>query len=285
MVTDPYQVLGVPKSASPDEIKKAYRKLAKQYHPDLHPDDPVAAKKMNEINEAYDMLQHPEKYKNRQNQSGQQARSGGYSYGGGGAYGGYGSSGSGGSYGGYGSSGSGSSGNGSGGYGGQGNGRYQGEGGWYTDFGGFTFEDLFNYAFGGARYDTTPHPQSGDPDDLVRAINAINGRRYQEAIQILSAMTSNYRNARWYYVNSVAHYGAGDTVRAQDLLLKAIQMEPNNRMYVQLYQQYSNSERMQTQTQTTRGGMGPIGRIIMAIIFFQLLMLLFRACTFGFFMW
>lgn len=62
MVSDPYSVLGVSKDASKDEIKKAYRKKAKEYHPDLHPNDPDAAKKMNEINEAYDMLSNPEKY-------------------------------------------------------------------------------------------------------------------------------------------------------------------------------------------------------------------------------
>lgn len=66
MVTDPYSVLGVSKDAGKEEIKKAYRKKAKEYHPDLHPDDPGAAEKMNEINEAYDMLSNPEKYQKRQ---------------------------------------------------------------------------------------------------------------------------------------------------------------------------------------------------------------------------
>lgn len=56
MTRDPYEVLGVSRGASEDEIKQAYRRLAKQYHPDLHPGDAACAKKMNEINEAYDLL-------------------------------------------------------------------------------------------------------------------------------------------------------------------------------------------------------------------------------------
>jgi molecular chaperone DnaJ len=50
----------------PDEIKKAYRRLAKKYHPDLHPDDPECARKMNEINSAYDQINNPQKYQRQQ---------------------------------------------------------------------------------------------------------------------------------------------------------------------------------------------------------------------------
>lgn len=51
-----YDILGVSKSASQDDIKSAYRKLAKLYHPDLHPNDPECAQKFKEINEAYEVL-------------------------------------------------------------------------------------------------------------------------------------------------------------------------------------------------------------------------------------
>lgn len=58
---DYYKTLGVDKSASADEIKSAYRKLAKQYHPDLHPGDTAAAEKFKEINEAYSVVGDPDK--------------------------------------------------------------------------------------------------------------------------------------------------------------------------------------------------------------------------------
>ena len=60
---DLYSVLGVDKKASPDEIKKAYRKLARKYHPDTNPDDKQAEERFKEISAAYDVLGDPDKRK------------------------------------------------------------------------------------------------------------------------------------------------------------------------------------------------------------------------------
>ena len=80
MIDDPYKVLGVSPDASDEDIKRAYRRLAKKYHPDLNPGDQEAARKMQEVNAAYEQIKNPEKF------TGQQ--SGGYGgYGQG--YGGY----------------------------------------------------------------------------------------------------------------------------------------------------------------------------------------------------
>ncbi|HCO90842.1 MAG TPA: molecular chaperone DnaJ, partial [Alphaproteobacteria bacterium] len=58
---DPYQVLGISKTASAADIKQAFRKLAKEYHPDSRPDDPKVAERFKEISAAHQLLSNPEK--------------------------------------------------------------------------------------------------------------------------------------------------------------------------------------------------------------------------------
>lgn len=70
MIDDPYKVLGISRDASDEDIKRAYRKLAKQYHPDRNPGDAEAAKKMQQINAAYEQIKNPEKAQSQGGSSG-----------------------------------------------------------------------------------------------------------------------------------------------------------------------------------------------------------------------
>lgn len=218
MVDDPYRVLGVSRNATQEEIKRAYRKKAKEYHPDLHPNDPEAVRKMNEVNEAYDMLTNPEKYASRRAQQQQQGQYGGYS-----------------------------------GQQRQSGGGYQGPGGWASDFGGFSFEDIFGFGFAdeAAQNATRPQPQPGDSPEIQRVISAINSGQYHSAVTMLTNIPSTGRNARWYYLSALANHGLGNTVTAADHMQRAVQLDPNNRMYHLLLQQFRRAG--QTYARNARG--------------------------------
>ena len=217
MVDDPYKVLGLSPGATQDEIKRAYRKKAKENHPDLHPGDKEAEKRMHEINEAYDMLMNPDKYAQRRAQQQQQQRS---SYGPYGAYGGYGQQ----------------------SYGGQQSGPYGqqhssqgGYGGWNSDF--FGFDDFFGF---GGFTGQVPPPQAepGDSPVIRQIVQDIHQRQFQAAITRLQNIVSTSRDARWYYLSGIANYGAGNQVTAVEHMRRAVQMNPNNRTYQALLQQY-----------------------------------------------
>lgn len=192
MNRDPYEVLGVPHSASKEEIKAAYRKLAKKYHPDLNQGSAAADAKMKELNEAYTIL-----IKGGPTQNGSQQRSTQNPY--------------------YGQQNTGSYGQGGrdpfeeffrgfGGFGGYTNGR-QGQG-----YGG--------NASGHRSYRQETNPQ------LSAVQTAVLANEYQKARTLLEAITR--RTGAWYYWSARAYVGLGQRMAALGDARTAVQMEPNN---------------------------------------------------------
>ena len=207
-MTDPYQVLGVSRNASDEEIKKAYRQLSRKYHPDANINNPnkaQAEEKFKEVQAAYSQIQYEKEHPYASSDFGT-------SHGPGSSYGSYRS----------GSSGS--------GYG-------QGYEDWDSFWG--SFWD----GMGGSGYDSSYHRQSRgteNEEDLryQAAANYINAHRFSEAINVLNSISN--KTPQWYYYSAVAWYGAGHRSQGLEYARRARSMDPGNREYQNLVDQMEN---------------------------------------------
>lgn len=280
---DPYSVLGVSPGASQDEIKRAYRKLAKKYHPDLHPDDEIAAAKMNDINVAYDMLSHPEKHSARRRQ--EQARANAHANARANAQANTNKTSN--------TNSSSSESQSSGSY------RYK-----YSssndqrkhysqsntdsaDYKEYDFDNLFSFwkyyqknenAQNAA--EMRPEVRLSDSDTVKRAINYLNSGKYDIAMQELMKISHAQRDARWHYLYAVALYKYGDLATAKDYIIRAIKLDSNNAVYRSIYQRLLNEEETMYQSYQKSGNrqtpMTSLGRVARIVMIFLLLQLLFR---------
>ncbi len=223
MNENPYDVLGVSRDASLDEVKKAYRKKARENHPDLNPDDPAAADRMNKINEAYDRIVNPEKYvrEDARRHRGSSTGDSGYASSGGYGAGGYSTS----SW-------------------GANRTTTNSQQGAY-DWTGFSWDDIFGGPQSQTQTTQPIHPEASvsDSAEIRQAITLINAGSYKQALKILGDIISTSRDARWYYLSAIANNGSGNTVGAIDNIRRARQMDPNN-------DEYANAERSFTQRAT-----------------------------------
>ena len=222
---DPFQVLGISPDAPEEEIKSAYRRLAKQYHPDLHPGDKHAEEKMKEVNEAY--TEAIRVHKNggyRKENYGEHAQTG---------YGGA-------------------------GYGGTGYGNPWGSAGgpqaqwdpfgfWGYQTGQQSQRQTYTYQAQAGRYD--------DPE-LQAASDRIVSGRYQDALNILSRMTAH--DAAWHYLNALANQGLGNRIAALNHSRQAVQLDPGNREYRELLSMLQGAGRSYQRA----GGTGGIGDML-----------------------
>ncbi|MBQ6506956.1 MAG: J domain-containing protein [Clostridia bacterium] len=247
MTRDPFSVLGLTSSATEDEIKSAYRKLAKKYHPDLNPGDKNAEQKMKEVNEAYAEALRIKKeggtWQSSGGYGGYSGNTGNAGYSGNAGYGGYGS---GTGYGGY------SGGRQSGGYdpfgGFQGrNSQYQGD-----PFGGFGFDpfsDLFGT--GGMGAETRFRTRNYADPELKTVENHVLAQRYQDALNLLNRIPTH--GADWHALYARADMGLGNRISAMDHARKAAQMAPGDPDYQTLLRTVESGRQDYRRTRQTGG--------------------------------
>ena len=238
MASDPFAVLGVSSSATEDEIKSAYRKLAKKYHPDLNPGDKVAEEKMREVNEAYtralqikktghDPYQNPYGSSSSSGSSGYYGNPFGGSWGSAGGQGGYSQNGY------YGQSGS------------------QGE----DPFGDFGYGfDPFSAFFGGQQgyqQRTTYRTRSYANPELKTAENHVLATRYHEAISLLNRIPTH--DADWHALYARADLGLGNRISALDHARTAVNMAPGDADFRSLLNSIEAGRQAYRQARTTGG--------------------------------
>ena len=203
---DPYEVLGVQRGASDDEIKKAYRAKCKRWHPDLNPNDPTAEEHFKEVQAAYDAI--------TKGDTGPQM--------GGNPYGGYQQQ------------------------------SYNRQG--YGQQG---------YGQQGASY------SGSDSPEMQAARNFVVNGRYAEARRVLDGMTG--RNARWYYLSSLANQGLGNRIDALQDARRAVQLDPNNTEYQMHLRRMQNPGQAYRTTQTTYARPGGLMQWCWSMILLNLL--------------
>ena len=231
---DPYEVLGVSRGASDDEIKKAYRAKCKRWHPDLNPNDPTAEEHFKEVQAAYDAITKGE--------TGPQM--------GGNPYGSYQQQ----------------------GYGQQSY-QQQGYQNGYGGFDGFDGFDPFGFGFGFGGYQQGYGQQGAsysgsDSPEMQAARNFVANGRYAEARRVLDSMNS--RSARWYYLSSLANQGLGNSIDALQDARRAVQLDPNNTEY-QMHLRRMQNPGQTYRTQTTYAQPGGLMRWCWSMILLNLL--------------
>ena len=240
MVNDPFSVLGVSSSATEDEIKSAYRKLAKKYHPDVHPGDKTAEAKMREINEAYSEALKIKKDGGSYNPYGSSSSAWGNPYG----NQSYGSQSS------YGSSQS--SWQNTGGYGGYGGAGGQGSQGG-DPFGGFGFDPFEAFFGGGAAHQQSTRFRTRNyaNPELKTAENHILAQRYHDALSLLNRIPLH--DADWHALYARADLGLGNRISAMDHARQAAQMAPGDTDYQTLLRTVESDRQTYQQSQRTGG--------------------------------
>ena len=212
-MSDSYSILGVDRNASEDEIKKAYRKLSRKYHPDANINNPhkdEAEAKFKEVQQAYRQIMD-EREKGYSSSSGSYGNAGGY-----------------------------------------GSRRGYDDYGPFGGFGGFGGDPFGGFGgYGGSGGSSQGSSQSEDDIHLQAAANYIRSGHYNEALNVLNGIKD--RGALWYFYSASANSGLGNNVTALEHAKEAVRLDPQNMQYQMLLQRLQNGGSWYQQRQSAYG--------------------------------